>query len=168
MTDNYYNSQLQNNEEESSITLADLWNMIWGYKWWYVACVCACLFCVAFYIYRTPDTYVRTAKVIIDESEQDATMRSLGAITGGSMRMRTNATVVNEMEAFSSPDLMQMVVERLALETRYVEKQFLRSVELYNNTPVEMRLVSDTPQSSFSFLLSGGKGGKVIDRKSVV
>ena len=162
MTDNYYNSQLQNNEEESSITLADLWNMIWGYKWWYVACVCACLFCVAFYIYRTPDTYVRTAKVIIDESEQDATMRSLGAITGGSMRMRTNATVVNEMEAFSSPDLMQMVVERLALETRYVEKQFLRSVELYNNTPVEMRLVSDTPQSSFSFLLSGSKGGKVI------
>jgi hypothetical protein len=74
------------------------------------------------------------------------------------MRLRSFNSVENEMEAFSSPDLMQMVVERLALETRYVEKQFLRSVELYNNTPVEMRLVSDTPQSSFSFLLSGSKG----------
>ena len=47
MTDNYYNSQLQNNEEESSITLADLWNMIWGYKWWYVACTAVCLFLAA-------------------------------------------------------------------------------------------------------------------------
>jgi len=161
MTDNYINSQIQGNEEESSITLSDLWNMIWDYKWWYVACTAICLFFVAFYIYRTPDTYVRTAKVIIDESDQDATMRSLGAITGGAMRMRSNATVVNEMEAFSSPDLMQMVVERLALETRYVEDQFLRNVELYEFTPISMKLAGDNPQSGFSFTVRKLNDGKV-------
>ena len=161
MTDNYINSQIQGNEEESSITLSDLWNMIWDYKWWYVACTAVCLFFVAFYIYRTPDTYVRTAKVIIDESDQDATMRSLGAITGGAMRMRSNATVVNEMEAFSSPDLMQMVVRRLALETRYVEDQFLRNVELYEYTPISMKLAGDNPQSGFSFTVRKLDDGKV-------
>ena len=152
MTDNYINPQMHTEEEGPSLTLNDIWNMIWDYKWWYVVCVAICLFCVGVYVYRTPDQYLRTAKVIIDESEQDATMRSLGAITGGSVRMRSNATVANEMEALASPDLMQMVVERLSLETRYVEQQFLRDVELYDNTPIEMRLVADNPQSGFSFL----------------
>jgi len=161
MTDNYNNPQMQVNDDEPAITLADIWNMVWGYKWWYVACTAVCLFFVAFYIYRTPDTYVRTAKVIIDESEQDATMRSLGAITGGAMRMRSNATVVNEMEAFSSPDLMQMVVQRLSLETRYVADQFMRNVELYDYTPVTMKLVSDNPQSAFSFMIHISSDGNV-------
>ena len=162
MADNYTNPQLHVEEDEPAFTLSDIWNMIWGYKWWYVLCVLICLVFAAFYIYRTPDKYVRTAKVIIDESEQDATMRSLGAITGSTMRMRSNATVANEMEALASPDLMQMVVERLSLETRYVENQLLRDVELYDNTPVEMRLVRENPQSGFSFLLSGKGNGKVV------
>ena len=163
MIDNYNNMPVQqNNEEESALRLSDLWEMIWGYKWWYVASVVLCLVFVAFYIYRTPDTYVRTAKVIIDESEQDATMRSLGAITGGAMRMRSNATVANEMEALASPDLMQMVVERLDLETRYVEHQFLREVELYGNQPFVMGLVDSNPKSSFSFTASSKGKGNVI------
>lgn len=153
MAENYIPPQLQN-EEESSITFAELWDMFWSYKWWYAVCVFVCMACVAFYIYKTPDMYVRTAKVIIDESEQDATLRSLGAVTGGAMRMRTNASVANEMEAFASPDLMQMVVTRLSLETKYREKQLFREVELYDRNPIEMRIVSDTPQSSFSFTAS--------------
>ena len=163
MIENYNNMPVQQNgEEESALRLSDIWEMIWGYKWWYVASVVLCLIFVAFYIYRTPDTYVRTAKVIIDESEQDATMRSLGAITGGAMRMRSNATVANEMEALASPDLMQMVVERMNLETRYVEHQFLRDVELYGNQPFVMGLVSDNPKSSFSFTAVPKGNGKVL------
>ena len=75
--------------------------------------------------------------------------------------MRSNATVVNEMEAFSSPDLMQMVVQRLSLETRYVADQFMRNVELYDYTPVTMKLVSDNPQSGFSFMIHNSGDGKV-------
>ena len=159
MSENINNTPVQNNDEEMSLRLSDIWNMIWGYKWWYVACVAVSLFVVALYIYRTPSTYVRSAKVIIDESEQDATMRSLGAVTGGAMRMRSNATVANEMEALSSPDLMQEVVERLNLETRYVEDQFLRKVELYKNTPVELRLAGGNPLNSFSFTVSKAGDG---------
>ncbi|MGN1210578.1 MAG: GumC family protein, partial [Candidatus Cryptobacteroides sp.] len=66
-----------------------------------------------------------------------------------------------EIEALTSPDLMQMAVERLGLETSYVEKQFLRSVELYHNSPVEMRLVADTPTKGFAFTLSNIGEGRV-------
>lgn len=152
------NSFLQ--EEQSSIQLIDIWYMVWDHKWWYVACTCLCLLIAGFQLYRTPDVYTSSAKVIIDESEQDATMRNMGVISSGMMR-RPFSTVANEMEAFKSPDLMQTVVERLNLQTRYVEKQFLRDVELYHNSPIEMVLSGENPQSGFSFLVSNLGDGKV-------
>ena len=161
MSENY-NSQFQNNEEESTLSLTEIWQMIWGYKWWYVACVFFCLAVVTLYIYRTPSTFVRTTKVIIDETEQNAALKSIGELTaympGG---LRASNTVANEMEAISSPDLMQVVVERLNLQTIYVENQFLRNVELYTDTPIEMRLLADNPLTSFSFTVSN-KDGKLF------
>ncbi|MBO7204864.1 MAG: hypothetical protein J6V08_00375, partial [Candidatus Methanomethylophilaceae archaeon] len=153
------NSFLQ--EEESSIQLIDLWHMVWDHKWWYVISVFVCIFCAGFYLYRTPDTYTRSAKVIIDESDQDATLRNLGVMSANMMRLRSFNSVENEMEAFSSPDLMQVVVERLNLQTTYVEKQFLRDVELYTNTPVEMSLAGGNPQFGFSLTLTPAGQGKV-------
>lgn len=158
----------KNKEEEGTLRLADIWNlaleMIWDYKWWYVASVAVCLCLCVLYIYRTPDTYTRTAKVIIDESDQDATLRSIGALTGGAAGISGNTSVANEMQALASPDLMQEVVERLRLETSYVEEQFLRDVELYTDTPVEMRLAGDNPQSSFSFTADIQEDGHLLLR----
>ena len=154
MTDGTRNTY-RNTEEESSISLAELWQLIWDNKSWYIISVVICLIVAAFYLYRTPATYVRSAKVLIDESTQDATMRNLGVASAGMMRLRSFNSVENEIEAFSSPDLMQTVVQRLGLETRYVEQQPLRDVELYKNSPVEMRLAGDNPQSAFSLEVAG-------------
>ena len=160
------NGNINNNqvgrEEEPMIQIADLWRMIWGYKWWYVASAVICLAFAIFYLYRTPLTYVRTAKVMVDESDQDATMRNLGVASAGMMRLRSFNSVENEIEAFASPDLMQTVVERLGLEVSYVSQQVLRNVELYRNSPVEMRLAGGNPQSSFSFLVTPQDENTVI------
>ena len=150
MTENY-NTQYNPNEEENTLSIVDIWHMIWDYKWWYVLCAFVCVCFAALYLYRTPDTYERSAKVIIDESEQNSALKSIGTLTSGMTGLRANNTVANEMQAISSPDLMQIVVERLALETRYVERQLLRSVELYKNTPIELRLIEGNPLTSFSF-----------------
>ena len=53
---------------------------------------------------------------------------------------------------------MQVVVERLGLQTRYVEQQTLRNVELYT-APIEMRLAGDNPKSGFSFLMTPSENG---------
>ena len=161
MSENINNPTFQNNAEESTLRLSDIWQMIWGYKWWYLSCVILCLVVVTLYIYRTPSQYVRTAKVIIDESEQYSAMKNIGQLSAVMPGLRANNTVANEIEAISSPDLMQIVVERLGLETRYVEDQFLRTVELYTNTPVELRLVEANPHTSFSFT-AVNKGDKII------
>ena len=66
------------------------------------------------------------------------------------------------MEAFSSPDLMQKVVEKLRLETRYYEQQFMRSVEYYQNNPVELRLVEGNPQIGFSFTVANKGDNNIV------
>lgn len=140
--------------QEDFLQLSDIWNMIWGYKWWYVGSIVVCLILACLYLYKTPDTYSRTTQVIIDEDSQDAAMRDLASFTNGMMKGKSASNVNNEVIALASHDLMQIVVERLRLETQYYEQQPFRSVELYTATPVELQIVADAPASSFSFTIS--------------
>ena len=157
MTDSLNNNnQFSNNvEEESSFSLNDIWNMVWRYKWWYVLSTFICVCFAVLYLYRTPATFSRSAKVIIDDSSQDATMRSISQISGGMMGLRVGTVVLNEVQAFQSPDLMQMVVERLSLETTYVADRLLRNVEYYQNSPVEMKLLGGNVTKGFSYIFHG-------------
>ena len=145
-----------NQEEQSDFNFSDIWAMIWGYKWWYVLSLCLCIIFAAFYIYKTPSTYSRSAKVIIDEDSQDATLRDIANISGFAGQ-GSGVNVNNEVEAFASPDLMKTVVERLGLETSYVEHQFMRDREFYSNSPVELSIIEPIVLSSFSFTIEKGK-----------
>lgn len=156
--------QLNNlHEEEPLISLADIWGLIWGHKWWYVASLAFFLCVGVFYLYVTPKVYSRVAKVLIDESNQDATMRNLGVASAGMMRLRSFNSVENEIETFASPDLMQVVVERLGLQTRYVQEQLFRDVELYRNCPFDARFAGENPHSPYSFKVTpAGEEGFVL------
>lgn len=160
MTENR-NNTFNNLNEEEGFQLSELIELVTKHIWWYVGVTVCCLIFAAYYLYKTPTVYNRTAKVMVDDSNQDAAMRNLGMASANMMRLRSFNSVENELEAFASPDLMQVVVERLGLQTRYVEQQFLRGVELYHNSPVEMRLAGMNPTSGFSFLVSPAKDGKV-------
>lgn len=157
-----YNNPFNTLKEEEGLRLSELKELVTKNIWWYVGVTICCLVVAVCYLYRTPTLYNRSAKVMIDDSNQDAAMRNLGMASANMMRMRSFNSVENELEAFASPDLMQKVVERLGLQTRYVEKQFLRDVELYHNSPVEMRLAGMNPPGGFSFLVSPGKDGQVV------
>lgn len=157
-----YNNPFNTLKEEEGLRLSELKELVTKNIWWYVGVTLCCLVVAVCYLYRTPTLYNRSAKVMIDDSNQDAAMRNLGMASANMMRMRSINGVENELEAFASPDLMQRVVERLGLQTRYVEKQFLRDVDLYHNSPVEMRLAGMNPPGGFSFLVSPGKDGQVV------
>lgn len=148
-------------EEESSLRLADIWGLVWDHKWWYVLCLAACICVAAFYLYRTPSTYSSTAKVLIDESNQDATMRNLGVASAGMMRLRSFNSVENEIEAFASLDLMQKVVERLGLQTTYTAHERFRTIDLATNSPVRMVLAGENPHTNFSFDLKNLGDNKI-------
>ena len=156
-------------EEEQTISLANLWAMVWNHRWWYFLSIGACLFLAVFYLYRTPKTYSRTEKVIIDEDSQNSLMRELTAFSGtSSSRRASSSNPDNELEAFSSPDLMELVITRLGLETSYVEKQHFRMREKYQNSPLEMLVVEQNPVSSYSFrVCKTGDDSFTIDKFAV-
>lgn len=149
MAEETYRNNFQQ-EEQSDFNFSDIWSMIWGYKWWYVLSLGICIVFAAFYLYKTPATFSRSAKVIINEDAQDATLRDIANISGFAGQ-GSSVNVNNEVEAFASPDLMTKVVKRLNLETSYVEHQFMRDRELYNNSPVELSVIEPLVMSSFSF-----------------
>lgn len=162
MAENIQDIFPQQEEQHQSLTFRDIVDMVWGYKWWYAVSVFICIVFACIYLYRTPSSYQRTAKVIISENGQDAAMRDLAAFTGGMAGGNAGENVNNEVEAFSSPDLMKLVVERLGLQTSYVEKQPFRQVEHYSDTPVELKVVEGIPQSSFSFSLDRHKDSILV------
>ena len=145
-------------EEEQTIQLTDLWALVWDHKWWYVFSILVFLFLATFHLYKTPKTYSRVLKVIVDEDTQNSMMRDLTSFASSRYRFNSGTNVDNEMEAFASPDLMERVVSRLGLETSYVSNQFMRTRELYKNAPVEM-IRLDEGLSSFSFNLSKNADG---------
>lgn len=154
MSENNNNNNVFRKEDESAFRLSDIWNLIWDYKWWYALALVIALFFAAFYLYRTPKTYSCTAKVLIDDSNQDATMRNLGMASAGMMRLRSFNSVENEIEAFSSVDYMQKVVDRLGLQTTYTKHLMLKSIDLATNSPVKLVLAGENPHTNFSFTLS--------------
>ena len=147
------NNSFNNLHEEEGLKISDIIELVTKNIWWYVGMTIICLLFAGYNLYKTPAVYNRAAKVIIDDSNQDAAMRNLGMASANMMRRVTNG-VENELQAFASPDLMKVVVERLGLQTRYVQKEVLRDVELYHNSPVRMTLAGMNPTSGFSFLLS--------------
>ena len=150
-TYNSYNTQ----EEQSQIQFSDIWHMIWDYKWWYVLSVFLAVLVAAFYLYRSPSIYQRTEKFILDEGAQEAAMRDLASFAGSvGSRARYATNVDNEVEAVASPDLMEIVVRRLGLETSYFEHQLLRKVELGPKSPIKLVLAGENPNRGFSFVIS--------------
>ena len=152
-------------EEENTLQLADIWGMIWNNRIWYVLSIILCLFLAVFYLYHTPKTYNRSAKVIVDEAAENSSLRELasfGAATAGRSSRLGGTNVYNEIQAFTSPDLMSRVVERLGYESQYVEQQFLRTRELFTATPVTLVLGGDNPPSSFSFTAARHRDSTVV------
>ena len=66
-------------EEENTLQLADIWGMIWNNRIWYVLSIILCLFLAVFYLYHTPKTYNRSAKVIVDEAAENSSLRELAS-----------------------------------------------------------------------------------------
>ena len=154
MAENNNTNNTFHKEEESSFRLIDIWHLVWDYKWWYVLALCIAIGFAKFYLYRTPVTYSCTAKVLVDESNQDATMRNLGVASAGMMRLRSFNSVENEIEAFSSVDYMQKVVERLGLQTTFTKHSRFKTIDLATKAPVRLILAGENPHTNFSFTLS--------------
>ena len=105
---------------------------------WFAATVCICVVLAILYLLIAAPKYERSASVLVkDENGGGGLLSSMTSNMGmlaGMAGLNITSNVENEMQIFSSPFLMQEVVNRLGLDTRYYAYEGLMKQELYDET----------------------------------
>lgn len=146
-------SNQQPQPEESSFNIREYLFWAWDKKWWILLSVVLCLFVAAYYIYVTPKQFIRSASVMMkSDSQGKASISELSAFKELGLS-GMSVDVLNEIEAFKAPILMERVVSRLGLDVEYYGEGFLRDRLLYGNSPVKVSFSADAVPANFSFKL---------------
>lgn len=105
---------------------------------WFAATACICVALAILYLLTTAPKYERSASVLVkDENGGGGLLSSMASNMGllaGMAGLNITSNVENEMQIFSSPFLMQEVVNRLGLDTRYEVYDGLMKKELDEET----------------------------------
>lgn len=129
--------------------------------YWILVSVVACMAIAVFYVLCTQPTYTSSISLMIKDDAQ-------GAMDGSSINLENlglqgqNTILEDEMAALKSPDLMEVVVNRLNLDIAYFAPGTFHEKVLYGSTvPVRVSF-PDTPSSEGASLkLKVDENGKI-------
>lgn len=162
-------------EETNGLGIRDIIDRIVSYWYWFVLSVFICLSGAYIYLKVTPRIYTRTATILIKDNQKGGVSESAAFEELGTFGMKNN--VDNEIFVFRSKRLMEEVVRRLKLNVRYSRKEWLKTLDLYGVSPIEVmfpdveneRSVSFavTPVSEKEFLLSDFSTGDMSPLKAI-
>ena len=153
-------------QQETFISIADLWRLCTARWRWFVLSVGACLMVAGFYLYKTPYTYTRTAAVMVIEENAGQSTGSDGSGLGGIGFVNRKRNVINVMRHMTSLDVLTEVVHQLHPEMPFkemwdeakeVEARFTAEVEDMQGT------VIDLTYRDYSTIIAAKTLGLIID-----
>ena len=150
---NYNYANRINREDESSIDLKKILNVVWGMRWIILASVAAFLLIAWCYNKVTRTQYTANAKILlVTKGGSGADMLAISDMLMGA----SNSKVTNEIEVLNSRGMMQRVVEDLGLNFDYEKKRPIKNIVYYGNNPFEVMIDSTlnyamAPSAELSF-----------------
>jgi capsular exopolysaccharide synthesis family protein len=141
-----------NNDEQTGFDFMTLINIVIGKWYWFALSIILCLMLAAVNIYKTPKVYRKQATIQIKESKsnsQSSAFADLAGISGLSV-----SNVDNEIVVLGSRFLMEDVVKQLGLNITYYDKQFMRNIELYDDTPFRIESPSSVGLMPMTFQIT--------------
>ncbi len=147
--------------DDSSFNLHDFFILCLN-KWkWFVISIIIFLGLGVLYIMSTPETYTRTASVMINEDTESGSQGVASALSDIGL-FQSSANVNNEMLAFQSPAIIADVIQRLGLQTDYIYRHNLKNITLYGDScPVSVNFLSIPSKQSASMELDIRDDGKI-------
>ncbi|QCD39140.1 polysaccharide biosynthesis tyrosine autokinase [Duncaniella sp. C9] len=147
--------------DDSSFNLHDFFILCLN-KWkWFVISIIIFLGLGVLYIMSTPETYTRTASVMINEDTESGSQGVASALSDIGL-FQSSANVNNEMLAFQSPAIIADVIQRLGLQTDYIYRHNLKNITLYGDScPVSVDFLSIPSKQSASMELDIRDDGKI-------
>lgn len=138
------------NKNDQGLNIVDLFLYLASQWKWFLLSILICGG-IAWYNYaRAPLVYFRSATVIIKDPSNKASTSGLDRFDN----FINKVNVANEILQFRSKKLMREVVQRVHADVSYQIKDGLRSNELYNESPVLVRLPDALAEQSFSFTMT--------------
>lgn len=133
------------------------------HKWkWIVASVIFFMAIGVLYILRTPNVYTANASLEIKNDENSSSMNSALSTFSDLGLGSPSSNFYNEMTYLESPDLMEMVVAKLGLQTSYYLKQGMKRINVWRrNNPVEVTFLNKPADITGSFKMEVNENGKV-------
>ena len=105
---------------------------------WFVGTICLTVICAILFLLVVAPKYERSAALLIkDENGGGGLLSSMASNMGmlaGIAGLNITSNVENEMQILSSPFMMQEVVNRLGLDTKYEVRDGLMKQELFDET----------------------------------
>lgn len=105
---------------------------------WFVGTICLTVICAILFLLVVAPKYERSAAILIkDENGGGGLLSSMASNMGmlaGIAGLNITSNVENEMQILSSPFMMQEVVNRLGLDTKYEVRDGLMKQELFDET----------------------------------
>lgn len=130
-------------------TLYDILHLILSNWYWFLLSAILALLGAWFYLRHTAPIYMRTATVLVKDSRKgsSAEVTAFSDIVGGIGRR----SVDNEVYIFQSRRLMEQVVRKYDLATRYTVNDRIRSYDIYGRVPILVKFVDNNPLTKGSF-----------------
>ena len=140
MTENSHYDSNNLREEESSIDIKKILNVVWGMRYFILITVFASLLFAYFYNRVTRTRYTANSKIVlVTKGSNNADMIAITDIISG----QSSSKVTNEIEILRSHSMMQKVVEELGLNYSYTKDRPLKKIIFYGNNPFDV-LVDST------------------------
>lgn len=144
---------MNTNKQQEFLTIRDLWEIFIANIKLFITSVSIAVFISVMYFFITPPIYQRTASILIKDNEKGKSINSANAQGFEELGLfNSNTNLNNEIELIKTPSYMEEVVNRLNLTYNYYEiKNFIRKVDLYNNTPFKVVINEDLNKATISF-----------------
>ena len=155
--------------EEDEVNLRDSLARYLKYWPWFIISVILCILIAFIYLRYSTPVYHSKATIIIKDEKRGGVMSELSSFEdmGILSGMSTN-NLDNEIGILWSRKLITNVVEALQLNIRYFIEGEIKDIELYNNTPLEAKILSKDDQvlakgHAYEIYKSAGKDLKIIN-----
>ncbi|MBQ2142859.1 MAG: chromosome partitioning protein ParA, partial [Alistipes sp.] len=127
--------------------------------YWYIASLALFIAGASLYIKSTPKQYQRKATVLVKDSRKGSgtEVTAFSDIMGGIGRR----SVDNEVHIFKSRRLMENVVKRFDLTTRYTIEGKLLTTDLYGRSPMLVKFTDENNDATGSFTYRVQPNGEV-------
>lgn len=143
-----------------SVPLADILFLTLRHWPWILLSIAVCVGVAYFYLVRIPDVYSRSAEILIKDENKGQSSGAEEFANFGLFQSKTN--IHNEITNLKAKDLMEQVVNRLALDINYYRSgRFHDEVAYGTGLPVKVVLDGVPAESSVSFTLSVDDNGGV-------